>query len=102
MGKIAAEYIWIDGQKPTAKLRSKTKVLNGPVTSLDQIPDWGFDGSSTSQAEGHFSDLVLKPVKFIPDPIHRDGDILVLCEVLHPDHTTHWSNTRRRLGEVAE
>ena len=93
-----AEYIWIDGQKPTAKLRSKTKVLNGPVTSLDQIPDWGFDGSSTSQAEGHFSDLVLKPVKFIPDPIHRDGDILVLCEVLHPDHTTHWSNTRRRLA----
>ena len=102
MGKIAAEYIWIDCQKPTAKLRSKTKVLNGPVTSLDQIPDWGFDGSSTSQAEGHFSDLVLKPVKFIPDPIHRDGDILVLCEVLHPDHTTHWSNTRRRLAEVAE
>lgn len=102
MGKIAAEYIWIDGQKPTAKLRSKTKVLNGPVTSIDQIPEWGFDGSSTSQAEGHFSDLVLKPVKFIPDPIHREGDILVLCEVLHPDLTTHWSNTRRRLAEVAE
>lgn len=102
MGKIAAEYIWIDGQKPTAKLRSKTKVLNGPVTSLDQLPDWGFDGSSTSQAEGHFSDLVLKPVKFIPDPIHREDDILVLCEVLHPDHTTHWSNTRRRLVEMAE
>ena len=102
MGKIAAEYIWIDGQKPTAKLRSKTKVLSGPITSIDQIPEWGFDGSSTSQAEGHFSDLVLRPVKFIPDPIHREGDILVLCEVLHPDLTTHWSNTRRRLAEVAE
>ena len=25
--KIKAEYIWIDGQTPTAKLRSKTKVM---------------------------------------------------------------------------
>ena len=27
MGKVMAEYIWIDGHKPTAKLRSKTKIL---------------------------------------------------------------------------
>ena len=25
--KIKAEYIWIDGQTPTAKLRSKTKIM---------------------------------------------------------------------------
>ena len=31
MGKIRAEYIWIDGHKPTAKLRSKTKVLDEMV-----------------------------------------------------------------------
>ena len=26
--KIKAEYIWIDGKTPTAKLRSKTKIMD--------------------------------------------------------------------------
>lgn len=101
MARITAEYIWIDGQKPTAKLRSKTKMIGGPIKALDDLPLWGFDGSSTSQASGHFSDLMLRPVKFVPDPLHRDGDVLVLCEVLNPDGTPHWSNTRARCAEVA-
>jgi glutamine synthetase len=102
MSKITAEYIWIDGQKPTAKLRSKTKILNGPIKSLGDLPDWGFDGSSTQQAEGHFSDLLLRPVKSIPDPLHRENDILVLCEVLNPDGTVHPSNKRAHLRVMAE
>ncbi|MGA7613911.1 MAG: glutamine synthetase GlnII [Thermoanaerobaculia bacterium] len=99
---ITAEYIWIDGQKPTAKLRSKTKFLDGPITRLEQIPDWGFDGSSTYQAEGHFSDLLLRPVRFIKDPLHGEDDVLVLCEVLNPDGSVHWSNTRAHLRAVSE
>ncbi|HWS71713.1 MAG TPA: glutamine synthetase GlnII [Thermoanaerobaculia bacterium] len=102
MAKITAEYIWIDGQKPTAKLRSKTKILDGPVKNVGDIPEWGFDGSSTYQATGHFSDLLLRPVKIVADPLHRDDDLLVLCEVLNPDGTVHWSNTRARLRQVAE
>lgn len=102
MPRIKAEYIWIDGQKPTAKLRSKTKVLEDRVKHLGEIPDWGFDGSSTFQSSGHFSDLLLRPVKFVPDPLRDDDDILVLCEVLNPDGTVHWSNTRARLRQVAE
>ena len=101
MAKITAEYIWIDGQKPTAKLRSKTKIIDS-VKSLTDIPEWGYDGSSTEQATGHFSDLLLRPVKMMPDPLHRDGDVLVLCEVLNPDGTVHPSNTRAFLREVAE
>ena len=101
MKKIRAEYIWIDGQKPTAKLRSKTKIVDGP-TALQKLPDWGFDGSSTSQAEGHFSDCQLKPIKLIPDPIHGEDNVLVLCEVLNADGSVHPSNTRARLRAVAE
>ncbi len=101
MAKITAEYIWIDGQKPTAKLRSKTKIIDD-VKKLGDIPEWGFDGSSTYQAGGHFSDLLLRPVRYVPDPLHRDQDILVLCEVLNPDGSVHWSNTRAHLREVAE
>ena len=43
----------IDGQRPTAKLRSKMKVVEvAEVRSLSDLPDWSFDGSSTYQAEG--------------------------------------------------
>jgi len=101
-GKIMAEYIWIDGRKPTSKLRSKTKIINGQVTALSEIPAWGFDGSSTEQAEGHFSDCLLKPVYYISDLIRGGDNILVLCEVFNPDGTPHPSNTRAVLRGIAE
>ena len=102
MTKVKAEYIWIDGHKPTAKLRSKTKVFEGPVKSLDDIPMWGFDGSSTMQAEGSDSDCMLKPVYYLPDTIRGGDDILVMNEVRKPDGSIHESNTRARLVEIAE
>ena len=102
MTKVKAEYIWIDGHKPTAKLRSKTKVFEGPVKSLDDIPMWGFDGSSTMQAEGSDSDCMLKPVYYLPDTIRGGEDILVMNEVRKPDGSIHESNTRARLVEIAE
>ena len=37
MEEIKAEYIWIDGHKPTAKLRSKTKIIDGAVNRLNDI-----------------------------------------------------------------
>ena len=43
--KILAEYIWIDGQKPTAKLRSKTKIVTEANTVAD-LPS----GASTAPA----------------------------------------------------
>ncbi len=99
--KILAEYIWIDGQKPTAKLRSKTKIVSSGVKSPKDLPDWSFDGSSTYQAEGKKSDLALKPVKVVPNPLRSDG-VLVLCEVNMPDGTPHESNTRAKLRAVAD
>lgn len=95
-----AEYIWIDGQKPTAHLRSKTKILPGPVGRLEDIPEWGFDGSSTEQATGKDSDRLLKPVFSVKDPIRKNENILVLCEVLYPDGRPHESNTRAHLREI--
>ena len=102
MGRIKAEYIWMDGHKPTSKLRSKTNIIESPVKSVEDIPKWGFDGSSTLQAEGHDSDCALIPVYFIPDPIRGGDHILVMCEVNNADDTPHASNTRAQLRKVEE
>lgn len=106
--KVIAEYLWLDGYKPTPNIRSKAKVLeveapampNLPVAvPLAKIPDWGFDGSSTRQAEGKSSDCQLKPVAVFKDPIRGEPHVLVLCEVLNADGSTHESNTRALLRE---
>lgn len=102
MAQIKAEYIWLDGGKPTAKLRSKTKIVEGSVSQLSGVPMWGFDGSSTEQATGHSSDCLLKPVFIAADPIRGGDHILVMCEVLNAEGAPHVSNTRARLREMAE
>jgi glutamine synthetase len=97
MSHYKAEYIWLDGQQPTAKMRCKTRVLKTGETP----PVWGFDGSSTEQAPGDASDCVLQPVFSCKDPIRGGNDILVLCEVMLTDMTPHPSNTRAALRETA-
>ena len=80
-------------------MRSKTKIIeDGKEPGI-----WGFDGSSTNQAEGASSDCVLKPVYTCMDPTRGAGDILVLCEVLLPEtFEPHSSNKRALLTPVAE
>tara|TARA_B100000953_G_scaffold88950_1_gene72531 strand:+ start:1612 stop:2622 length:1011 start_codon:yes stop_codon:yes gene_type:complete len=102
VSKIKAEYIWMDGHKPTQKLRSKTKVFDGPLNSLDDLPIWGFDGSSTNQAAGDDSDCMLKPVSYVPDPVRGGDDVLVMCEVMNADGSIHSTNTRAQLRKVDE
>ena len=67
MTKYKLEYIWLDGYTPTPNLRGKTQIKEfASFPTLEQLPLWGFDGSSTMQAEGHSSDCVLKPVAVYP------------------------------------
>ena len=88
MTKYKLEYIWLDGYTPTPNLRGKTQIKEfASFPTLDQLPLWGFDGSSTMQAEGHSSDCVLKPVAVYPDGGRSNG-VLVMCEVMLPDGKT--------------
>jgi glutamine synthetase len=86
-----AEYLWIDGSEPTREIRGKTKILaDGDTPGI-----WGYDGSSTNQATGDNSDVVLSPVFQCPDPIRGGNNILVLCEtLLTGDMSPHPTNTR--------
>lgn len=65
-------------------------------------------GSSTGQAPGHDSEVLLRPVRIFPDPFRGGANILVLCDCLAPDMTPIPSNTRagadaafnKALGEI--
>lgn len=95
MAKYKLEYVWLDGYTPTPNLRSKTKIEEfEEFPTLEQLPMWGFDGSSTRQAEGRSSDCMLKPVAVYPDMTRLNG-VLVMNEVMMPDGVTpHPSNSR--------
>ena len=94
MAKYKLEYIWLDGYEPVPNLRSKTTIKDfESFPTLEELPMWNFDGSSTQQAEGGSSDCLLKPVAVFPDTTRKNG-ALVMCEVLMPDGSPHPSNSR--------
>ncbi|MEO7600553.1 MAG: glutamine synthetase beta-grasp domain-containing protein, partial [Opitutus sp.] len=103
MAKYKLEYIWLDGYTPLASLRSKTQIKEfASLPKLEDLPNWGFDGSSTQQAEGKSSDCVLKPVAVYPDTTRKHG-VLVMCEVMMPDgKTPHPSNSRASIPDDAD
>jgi hypothetical protein len=99
MPKVKLEYIWLDGYEPVPNLRSKTKIAElSTEPTLEEVPVWNFDGSSTRQAEGSSSDCLLQPVALFPDPA-RANAMLVMCEVLLPDKTPHPSNSRATITD---
>ena len=81
-GRLCAEYIWIGGTG--RDIRSKTKVLDKAPASVDDLPIWNYDGSSTGQAPGHDSEVLLKPEAIFRDPFRRGDNILVLCSTWKP------------------
>lgn len=100
MAKSILEYIWLDGGNPTQKMRSKTKVLDQSKFNgdLKDAPVWSFDGSSTEQAVGGSSDLLLQPVRVFTDPTRVNG-FLIICEVNNADGTPHETNGRATIDD---
>jgi len=97
---IRCEYIWLDGSKPTAQLRGKTKFL---LSKKGMEEEWIADGSSTGQAKagpGEITDIILRPVRQYKDSRYTNG-YLVMCEVFNVDGTPHKSNTRNALSKLA-
>ena len=92
------EYVWLDGYK-TPNLRSKVRYTDTQIRSIDDCVSWGFDGSSTKQAEGSDSDCVLRPVRLYYNSADtvNSSSYLVLCEVDNADGTPHESNFRNKL-----
>ncbi len=113
--KLIIEYIWLGGKN---ELRSKTRVLDDSIIKLNSqssrerteslllkkdnepdvyvhVPHWNYDGSSTEQASGHDSEVILIPVAIYRDPfIGGNHALLVLCETQRPDGTPLENNHR--------
>ncbi|ODV95581.1 hypothetical protein PACTADRAFT_42031 [Pachysolen tannophilus NRRL Y-2460] len=98
-GKVIAEYVWIDASGNT---RSKGKTLNKRPTSVEELPEWNFDGSSTGQAPGYDSDVYLRPVNFYPDPFRKGDNIIVLAECWNNDGTPNKFNHRHECAKLME
>ena len=98
---IFAEYIWLGGNN---EFRSKSRILNDVLDvdykDLDIYPEWSYDGSSTNQASGCDSEIMLKPCSIFLDPFDNTSHthVLVLCDTYSPDGTPlannhrHWAN----------
>jgi len=100
------EYLWLDGYD-TPNIRSKTKyatvATENNQISVEDIPEWSFDGSSTEQAEGSDSDCLLVPIRVYSNPIENQigiNSFIVLCEVFDKNGGVHSSNTRQSLREA--
>ena len=69
MSKIRAEYIWIDGHFPTAKLRSKTKIVDGPIKKVSELLMLG--DQLKEKAKGHFPRGVRREINTAPWDVPR-------------------------------
>lgn len=95
---FCAEYVWIGGE---GELRSKTRVLDDS-TDIRNLPEWNYDGSSTKQAEGHDSEVILKPCTFFRDPFRRFEDIIVMCSTYKPNGEPIFNNHRHNAEKIFE
>ena len=100
------EYLWIDGyETPNIRIKTKYTTINteNERLTLEDVPEWSFDGSSTKQADGGNSDCVLVPVAIYKNPIdqvYSTNSFLVLCEVFDLKYGVHSSNTRAKLRQA--
>jgi glutamine synthetase len=111
-----AEYIWLDANK---RFRSKTKIIyefanKGFIADKNDIsmyPNWDYDGSSTGQASGTSSEIILVPAFVCNNPLLQDSiksinsnrvliKKLVLCETFHVDGKPTAENTRHNATTI--
>jgi glutamine synthetase len=94
---ICLEYVWLTADAVSGNpgaLKSKTKIVSKAPDSVQDCPDWAFDGEASNQAPGIDTEVVLHPVALFADPFRGRPNHLVLCECLKQDRTPIASNTR--------
>jgi len=97
---ILAEYVWLDAHQTP---RSKTMTMTHLPRTIDDLRVWNYDGSSTEQAEGHNSEVLLQPRAIFKDPFRGAPNILVLCDVWNAwDGKPTIGNTRAACADIMD
>ena len=94
-----AEYVWLGGSN---EFRSKSRVMNDICFQNSiEYPEWSYDGSSTNQADGNDSEVILRPCAVFKDPfVSPSNGVLVLCETYTPDGIRMENNHRQEANEI--
>jgi glutamine synthetase len=111
-----AEYVWLDANK---KFRSKTRVIpklfsgvfSADGNDIGVYPRWDYDGSSTGQANGTSSEVILVPIFVCDNPLLQNSvkninsnhiimRKLVLCETFYIDGKPTSVNTRHAATSI--
>uniref|UniRef100_M0ZZ31 Glutamine synthetase n=1 Tax=Solanum tuberosum TaxID=4113 RepID=M0ZZ31_SOLTU len=96
--KIIAEYIWIGGTG--IDVRSKSRTISKPVKDASELPKWNYDGSSTGQAPGEDSEVILYPQAIFKDPFRGGNNILVICDTYTPAGEPIPTNKRHKAAQI--
>ncbi|CAI5971487.1 unnamed protein product [Closterium sp. NIES-64] len=83
-------------------IRSKARTLKGPIGPDDvaKLPKWNFDGSSTGQAPGDDSEVILYPQAIFRDPFRGGNNILVICDCYTPQGQPIPTNKRALAASI--
>jgi glutamine synthetase len=93
------EYVWIGGNNV---LRSKSRVFPDGVLDVSDLPKWNFDGSSTGQASGEDSEVIIVPRKLYKCPFRDGKNYLVMCDTYTPDDKPLSNNHRQWASTIFE
>lgn len=97
-GSVMVQYVWIDAH---GGLRCKSRTVAKVPASVDELPEWNFDGSSTEQSTGDNSDVLIRPKAMFRDPFRRGNNKIVMCACYNPDGVTpHITNKRESCLEA--
>jgi len=99
-GSVLAEYVWLDAHSVP---RSKTMTITSQPDKPEDLRVWNYDGSSTEQAEGHNSEVLLYPRAIFDDPFRGEPHVLVLAEAYNAwDKQPSIGNTRAECAQLME
>jgi glutamine synthetase len=96
---VIAEYVWVDAH---GHPRSKAKTVTSIPACPSDLGVWNYDGSSTEQADGHDSEVLLHPVAVFKDPFRGAPHVLVLAEAKTPSGQAVRGSTRSAAAAVLD